>query len=94
MDTLEDFLASDGDDSSISAVADHAVGFACSGLPVGEEAAVVAEPGIVKDFLADGIVDISLVGVAVIDRAGVATFVVPKVVVRPKGIVEIEVLIL
>jgi hypothetical protein len=63
MNAIEDLLATDRHDALVRSVADHGVGFAGPSLPVRKQAAMVAQPCIVEDFLADGLVYKLLIGV-------------------------------
>lgn len=63
INSFENLITGLRNDTLVLAVANHRVRFAATGLPVGEEAAVVALPGVVEDLLSQGLVNVILVSV-------------------------------
>jgi len=51
LNSIEDFIAGDGNDSDVGPIPDHRVALACSRLPISEQAAVVPVPSIIEHLL-------------------------------------------
>ena len=79
------------DNAFVLPVANHAVGLATAGLAVCKQAAVVAGPCVVKDLLAESLVDELLIGIgAVVSIGDGEAFVCLEAIMAPEAVVEGE----